>query len=91
MTVEDYIRLSGPYLVQHGFFERELSRRTESFGPIMHVFSTYDSRHKLEDEKPFARGINSIQLLHDGKRWWIVSVYWSGETEGNSIPDKYLN
>lgn len=91
MTVEDYIRLSGPHLVQNGFFEREIGRKTEAFGPIMHVFSTYESRHRLDEEKPFTRGINSIQLLNDGKRWWIVSVYWSSESAANPIPAKYLN
>ena len=91
MSVEDYIRLSGPFLEQKGFFEREIGRKTEAFGPIMHVFSTYESRHRLEEEKPFARGINSIQLLNDGKRWWIVSVYWSSESASNPIPAKYLN
>ena len=45
----------------------------------------------VNDEKPFARGINSIQLLNDGNRWWIMNIYWSSETEANPIPDKYLS
>ena len=90
MTVEDYITLNGPFLEKNGFFENELSRKTEQFGSIAHIFSTYQSKHKLADEKPFARGINSIQLLWDGKRWWIVSIYWTGETPANKLPEKYL-
>lgn len=73
-----------------GFFENEIARKTDAFGNIAHVFSTYDSRHKAEDAKPFARGINSIQLLNDGKRWWIVTVFWQGEDEKNPLPEKYL-
>jgi hypothetical protein len=35
-------------------------------------------------------GINSIQLIFDGNRWWIVNIYWTGETKENPIPKKYL-
>lgn len=90
LTPEDYIKRSGPYLEKEGFFERELARQTESYGNIVHVFSTYESLHKLSDKKPFARGINSFQLLNDGKRWWVMTIYWQGETEDAPIPKKYL-
>lgn len=78
-TVEDYIRLSGPYLEGHGFFEKEVSRKEESYLNIAHVFSGYESRSKVDDAKPFERGVNSFQLMNDGKRWWIVTIYWQGE------------
>ena len=87
---EDYITRSSPLLEQNGFFEREISRRTEKFGNIAHLFSTYESRHKAEDEKPFARGINSIQLWNDGKRWWVLTVFWQGEDEKTPLPAEYL-
>lgn len=91
MTVEEYIQTSGPFLEKNGFFEKEIGRREEQYGGIVHVFSTYESRNKSTDEKPFMRGINSIQLLNEGKRWWIVSILWQNETPGNSIPEKYLD
>jgi hypothetical protein len=89
MTLEDYIRISGPIL-EKGFFETEISRKTEQFGNISHVFSTYQSKFKQTDAKPFTRGINSIQLMFDGKRWWVVSVFWTSESPTNPIPAKYL-
>jgi hypothetical protein len=36
------------------------------------------------------RGINSIQLFNDGKRWWIVSIYWQQENARAPIPQEYL-
>lgn len=90
LTVEDYVTRGGPMLEKEGFFERESARRTETFGQIAHVFSTYESRHAAEDAKPFQRGINSIQLMNDGKRWWIVTIFWQGEDEKNPLPEKYL-
>jgi hypothetical protein len=89
-TPEEYITRSAPLLEQNGFFEREISRRTEKFGNIAHLFSTYESRHKAEDEKPFARGINSIQLMNDGKRWWVVTIFWQAEDDKTPLPAEYL-
>jgi hypothetical protein len=89
-TPEEYITGSSPLLEQNGFFERQVSLRVERFGNIAHIFSTYESRHKVEDEKPFARGINSIQLMNDGKRWWIVTVFWLAEDDKNPLPAEYL-
>ncbi|HEV7889957.1 MAG TPA: hypothetical protein VGP08_04930 [Pyrinomonadaceae bacterium] len=90
LDVDGYIARGGPYLEEHGFFERQSASRVETYGHIAHVWSTYESRHKAEDPKPFARGINSIQLMNDGTRWWIVSIFWEQETPRTQIPSKYL-
>lgn len=90
LTVEDYITRSSELLEKEGFFEKEISRDTDSFGQIAQVFSTYESRHKIDDAKPFARGINSFQLMNDGQRWWIVTIFWQGESEKAPLPEKYL-
>ena len=90
MTVDDYINGSGKWLVENGFFENELHRKVDNFGNITHVFSTYESFHSASDKAPFMRGINSIQLLNDGNRWWILNVYWAQETDDNPIPEEYL-
>jgi hypothetical protein len=89
-TPKQYEEQANEWLVSEGFHETETFRVTESFGPVTHIFSTYDSRNSVKDEKPFARGINSIQLLNDGNRWWIMTIYWSSETSENPIPSKYL-
>ena len=91
LTPDEYIERSGPFLLANGFHEQEIGRKTEQYGVITHVFSTYDSRRTLADEKPFARGINSIQLLNDGNRWWIINVFWMGETEEFPLPDGYID
>jgi len=88
-SCDQYIERSGPFIEKTGFFEREISRKTESWAHITHVFSTYESRYKPEDKKPFERGINSIQLFNDGKRWWIRSIMWEGETATQKLPGKY--
>ena len=90
LTVEEYITGSGPRLEKDGFFEMEIGKKTEQYGNIVHVFSTYESKRTLKDEKPFMRGINSIQLWYDGKRWWVITILWQSESEDTPIPAKYI-
>ena len=87
---DDYVARVEPYFEENGFYEKEVARRTEQVGQIAHVWSTYESRHSESDPEPFMRGINSIQLFHDGTRWWIVNIFWQHETAGDPIPAKYL-
>ena len=92
-SVEDYISTAGGQLEANGFFETEAHRVEERFGNIAHVFSTYDSFRNEEEMAagtPFMRGINSIQLLFDGERWWIVQIFWQAETPEQPIPERYL-
>jgi heme-degrading monooxygenase HmoA len=73
-----------------GFFETELFHKTEEFGNIVHVFSTYESR-EIKDGPVFMRGINSIQLLRKDNRYFVVTVFWSSETKEHPLPEKYLH
>ncbi len=90
LTPEEFITRVAPNVAKEGFFEREIARHTDVYGNIVHAFSTYESRHSLSDKTPFVRGINSFQLLNDGKRWWVLTIYWQGETPDNIIPKQYL-
>lgn len=90
MTVDDYIgRVTKPFN-DAGFYETELARASDSFGQIVQVFSTYESRHAPGDARPFQRGINSIGLYNDGKRWWIVNLLWHAEGDKHALPERYL-
>jgi hypothetical protein len=89
MSVEEFVALAGPTLAKEGFFERESHRVMQRYGAIAHIFSTYESRHAAKDAKPFQRGINSIQLLFDGHRWWVVTIYWQAERPDLAVPKQY--
>ncbi|HZW62980.1 MAG TPA: hypothetical protein VFF15_04960 [Flavobacteriaceae bacterium] len=90
LTPKEYIETSGKWLVENGFHEKEIFRKTDVFGNITQVFSTYESYYSKNDEKPFMRGINSIQLLFDGIRYWVINIYWTQETQENPIPENYI-
>ena len=90
MSPDDYVQRTSDAFLKSGFFERAVANQTDAFGTIVHVFSTYESRRAKDDEKPFARGINSIQAMQHAGRWWIVTVMWDQERADNPIPAKYL-
>ncbi len=88
-TVEIYIEGAAPFFAENGFFEVESNRVTEVFENIAHVFSTYESR-RTPDGPVFQRGINSIQLMFDGRRWWVMNIFWRGVGADFEFSDKYL-
>lgn len=90
MSPDEYVQRASPGLVENGFFESEIGRTEERFGPVVHLFSAYESKRTLADPDPFARGINSIQLMNEGGRWWIVSILWTSERPDLPIPERYL-
>ena len=61
----------------------------ERFGNVAHVFSSYESFRRGET-KPFTRGINSIQLVWDGRRWWVLSIFWDSERPDQPIPAEFV-
>lgn len=90
VTVSDYIGLNKTYFEKGGFQDREVARRVETYGHIAQVWSTFESRRHASDPEPYIRGINSIQLLKDGDRWWVVNLFWDLEGPDGPIPEQYL-
>jgi len=90
LAPDQYITRVEPFFAKEGFYERELARHVDLYGNIAQVFSTYQSFHSPSDKSPFMRGINSFQLFNDGKRWWVVTIYWQAETAESPIPKQYL-
>lgn len=76
LSPEDYIRRVQPIFAVESFWERETSREESVIGHYAHVLSHYESLRDPEGE-PFEHGTNSMQLLNDGTRWWIVNVMWN--------------
>jgi hypothetical protein len=90
LTPGMYVERDDPYFKTHGFFEHSIANRIEEFGNLVQVWSTYESRHEDKDAQPFARGINSLQIVHAQGRFWIASILWDDERPGLTLPEKYL-
>ncbi len=88
MRLGDFHRRSTD-LAERGFFEYEIHRQTQTHGAITHIWSTYEWR-STEEGPVGGRGINSIQLYHDGSRWWITSWMFDGRSDAPPVPPQYL-
>jgi hypothetical protein len=84
--LDGYIASRTPIFQKDSVFEIEVARRTFRFGSIAHVLSAYELRRTPQGD-PYMRGINSIQLFHNGQRWWVLSIVWDNERPGNPLPD----
>lgn len=89
-TPDTYVERDDPVFKSMSFFERSIANRIEIFGNLTSVWSTYESRHDPKDAKPFARGINSLQIVHAQGRYWIANIIWDDERQGLILPEKYL-
>jgi hypothetical protein len=87
-TLEDYIAKSGPILEKEGFTEHELGRRTEVYGNLATVWSSYDGR--TASGSFHERGINSFQLVKVDGRWLVASILWQEETPEFPLPKDML-
>jgi len=85
LSVEDYVSGAGKAMATQGFYEHGVIGSVWRYAHIATVTSPYESRH-APGEAPFARGINHFQLMFDGKRWWVVSIYWESESAAFPLP-----
>jgi hypothetical protein len=87
-NVDEFVRDAGQVFSQEGFYENAIVNQVQTYGNMAQVFSSYESRHSRA-EKPFERGINSMQLLNDGARWWVISIAWDSERADNPLPANF--
>lgn len=90
MDIESFMDGTEDFFAQASFYEWEIARHTDRFGNMAHVWTTYEARHEEDDPEPFKRGINSLQLMWDGSRWWITAALWTNESPRHVIPEEYL-
>jgi hypothetical protein len=86
LTLEEFVRMAGQAYQNDGFLEYEISKHVDEYNGIAQVFQSYYAKELGVEEK----GINSFQLVHDGKRWWIFNILWTNDRNGVKVPEKYL-
>jgi hypothetical protein len=90
MTLSEFTDMVIAAIGKEGHVEREIAQRVDVYGNIANVWSSFESR-KTPNDPQVTRGINSIQLMNDGKRWWISGALWQHETAETPIPSKYMS
>ncbi|HEY5450086.1 MAG TPA: hypothetical protein VIQ54_15125 [Polyangia bacterium] len=59
-----------------GFHEREVSRRVDRLGAVVHVLSAYETKRHPAAVDRLGQGVNSIQLVNEDGSWRVVSLCW---------------
>ena len=77
MTLEDYEEDTRAFFASSDFYEYETARQVVHCPPFAHVLSEYEGKRDPASEELLLSGVNSIQCLFDGNRWWICQVSWN--------------
>lgn len=85
LTVDAFISLNEKLFKNQGFFETEVDSRIIRVGHMATVISLYESRQDPE-QLAYSSGVNSFQLLNDGRRWCVISVTWDSDKGGHVMP-----
>jgi len=85
-----YVQNNGPFFMKNSFNEKELGRTVNQFGTVAQVFTSYEFTAGTTPPAT-KRGINSIELIKEKGRWFIMSVTWDEEGKDQPIPPAYLN
>lgn len=84
-TLEEFVRIGMKYYEEDGFIEYPLKTIIHEYNGIANVFQSYYAKElDIEEE-----GVNSLQLIFDGERWWITSILWTSNMNGVELPKKY--
>jgi hypothetical protein len=59
-----------------GFHEREVSRRVDRLGAVVHVLSAYETKRHPAAVDRLGQGVNSIQLVKEEGAWRVISLCW---------------
>jgi hypothetical protein len=90
MSHQEFVDSSEASIGGKAFYEHEVHRITQRVGNIAHVFSTAE-RSSSPDGKVEGRGIDSLELFWDGKRWWITGAnLWDINTTKHPLPPEFL-
>ncbi|NVK55516.1 MAG: hypothetical protein HWE26_07870 [Alteromonadaceae bacterium] len=84
LTVAQFTALNKQIFKDINFYETEVSSQIFQAGHMATILSHYESRDAI-DAPPYSEGINTFQLLNDGRRWCVISVTWDSDKGGHAI------
>ena len=72
-----------------GFWETVARVETTTFGRIAQSFVVFEPRTDPSSAEPAGRGVDSIELIRTGGRWWIAAITTEHERPGRAIPTTF--
>jgi hypothetical protein len=94
LGLEEYISrfkqaLDSSTLRKTGFLGTVAQVSTTVYGRLAHGLVVFEARTDPASKEPFGRGVESIQLVRTGGRWWIASIATEFERPGLLIPEDF--
>lgn len=84
--IDDFVRFYGtPAVQKNGFTEKIIRMKPMVMGNIAHVLVLYEA-HIPRTSRPPQQGVDSWQLVKQGKKWFIVSVTNEIPTKDRPLP-----
>ena len=77
MSLDDYEEDTRGFLGSTDFYEYETARKVMHCPPFAYVLSEYEAKSDPDSDELILSGVNSIQCLFDGKRWWVQQLTWN--------------
>jgi hypothetical protein len=74
-------------LEERGFYETIAAMKVTEFGSLAHAFVIFEPRFGEGGPEIQLRGLDSIELSHDGTRWWVAAITTDFEGPDKTIPD----
>ncbi len=72
-----------------GFHEAIANREVVVYGNIAHAFVVFEPRIGPSWEGPTIPGVDSIEMVRHGGRWWIVAITTQFSSPEMPIPDRF--
>ena len=72
-----------------GFWETVARVEKTGFGRIAHCFVVFEPRTDPSSAEPAGRGVDSIELIRTGGRWWIAAITTEHERPGRALPTTF--
>jgi len=94
LTVEEYIgrfkqALESSMLRKTGFHGTVARVSTTVYGRLAHCLVVFEARTDPAAAQPLGRGVESIQLVRTGGRWWIAVIATEFERPGLPVPEDF--
>lgn len=83
-NLEEFVRSGKNFYINNDFSEVEIKKIINEYNGIAAIFQSYLVEVNGKKEK----GVNAYQLMHDGERWWIISLMWTNDQNGTPLPEE---
>ncbi len=77
MNLDEYEADTREFLAATDFYEIETAQQVMYSAPFAYLLSEYVAKANPAADEVILEGVNSVQCLFDGARWWVTQLTWN--------------